>query len=339
MPQPDAVTLASVAPDTFRAVMGHFVTGITVVTTLQDGQPRGITVNALTSVSLEPPLVVVALDRRRFITPSVHETGRYAVNVLSEDQQALSDCFAGAAVTPDRDAFCGAAWTPGPTGLPLIDGAIATLECSVTQIFQAGDHELFVARVDSVGQCRAAPDAAALLPPPVPPDPARRDRAARGRARARDGGPATVRPRRRGLRAPAACRPSPRTASRSPTRRTAPGRRSSSSTARRRSAGRTSPPRSRCSRSAFQLILPDARGHGRTRWDARRRLPLRLAGRRPRRRSSTALGLETFHLAGLLDGGDDRAAVRDRAPGAAADARRRRHHARSASRARRSPGG
>ena len=84
--------------------------------------PSGLSVNALTSVSLEPPLVVVALDRRRFITPSVHETGRYAVNVLSEDQQMLSDCFAGAAVTPDRDAFCGAAWTPGPTGLPLIDG-------------------------------------------------------------------------------------------------------------------------------------------------------------------------------------------------------------------------
>ena len=157
MPQPDAVTLASVAPDTFRAVMGHFVTGITVVTTLQDGQPRGITVNALTSVSLEPPLVVVALDRRRFITPSVHDTGRYAVNVLSEDQQALSDCFAGAAVTPDRDAFCGAVWTPGPTGLPLIDGAIATLECTVTQVFQAGDHELFVARVDSVGNAEPHP--------------------------------------------------------------------------------------------------------------------------------------------------------------------------------------
>jgi len=157
MSQPDGVTLAHVAPDTFRSVMGHFVTGITVVTTLQDGRPRGITVNALTSVSLEPPLVVVALDRRRFITPSVHQTGRYAVNVLSEDQQALSDCFAGAAVTPDRDAFCGAAWTPGPTGLPLLEGAIATLECTVTETFQAGDHELFVARVDSVGNAEPHP--------------------------------------------------------------------------------------------------------------------------------------------------------------------------------------
>ena len=157
MPQPDAVTLASVAPDTFRAVMGHFVTGITVVTTLQDGQPRGITVNALTSVSLEPPLVVVALDRRRFITPSVHETGRYAVNVLSEDQQALSDCFAGAAGHARSRCVLRGGLDPGPTGLPLIDGAIATLECSVTQVFQAGDHELFVARVDSVGNAEPHP--------------------------------------------------------------------------------------------------------------------------------------------------------------------------------------
>ena len=97
-----------------------------------------------------PPLVVVALDKRRFITPTVHASGRYAVNVLSEDQQALSDCFAGAPVQPSRDDFCGAAWTPGPTGLPLLDGAIATLECTVVERFQAGDHELFIGRVDSL---------------------------------------------------------------------------------------------------------------------------------------------------------------------------------------------
>ncbi|MGZ8528015.1 MAG: flavin reductase family protein, partial [Candidatus Limnocylindrales bacterium] len=84
-----------VGPEQFRKVMGHFVTGVTVVTTLDDvGRPVGITVNALTSVSLEPPLVVVALDRRRFITPIVHQAGRFAVNILSEAQQALSDCFA-----------------------------------------------------------------------------------------------------------------------------------------------------------------------------------------------------------------------------------------------------
>ncbi len=154
MPDPDVV---DVAPDTFRAVMGHFVTGITVVTTFADGAPQGITVNALSSVSLEPPLVMVALDRRRFITPSVHAFGRYAVNVLSEEQQALSDCFAGAPVRPGRDAFCGASWTPGSTGLPLLDGAIATLECTVVETFRAGDHELFIGRVDALGHSDQRP--------------------------------------------------------------------------------------------------------------------------------------------------------------------------------------
>ena len=130
--------------------MGHFVTGVTVVTAFDDGRPFGITVNALSSVSLEPPLVMVALDRRRFLTPIVRSVGRYAVNILSEDQQSLSDCFAGAEVVPGRDEFCGAAWHPGPTGLPLLDGAIATLECSVVETFSAGDHDLFIGRVDAL---------------------------------------------------------------------------------------------------------------------------------------------------------------------------------------------
>ena len=86
-----------IGSDTFRRVMGHFVTGVTVVTALDGDRPFGITVNALSSVSLEPPLVMVALDRRRFLTPIVRAAGRYAVNILSEDQQALSDCFAGRA--------------------------------------------------------------------------------------------------------------------------------------------------------------------------------------------------------------------------------------------------
>jgi 3-hydroxy-9,10-secoandrosta-1,3,5(10)-triene-9,17-dione monooxygenase reductase component len=139
-----------VRPDFFRKVMGHFVTGVSVVTTLDGDQPQGITVNALSSVSLEPPLVLVALDRRRFITPTVRRAGRYAVNVLAETQQALSDCFAGAEVTPGRDRFCGAAWHPGRTGLPLLEGAIATLECTVVETFSAGDHDLFVGRVDAL---------------------------------------------------------------------------------------------------------------------------------------------------------------------------------------------
>jgi 3-hydroxy-9,10-secoandrosta-1,3,5(10)-triene-9,17-dione monooxygenase reductase component len=136
--------------DTFRRVMGHFVTGVTVVSAFDGELPFGITVNALSSVSLDPPLVMVALDRRRFLTPIVRAAGRYAVNILSEDQQAMSDCFAGAPVQPGRDAFCGAAWHPGASGLPLIDGVIAALECTVVETFSAGDHDLFIGRVDTL---------------------------------------------------------------------------------------------------------------------------------------------------------------------------------------------
>ncbi len=141
---------AALRSETFRRVMGHFVTGVTVVSAFEGDRPFGITVNALSSVSLEPPLVMVALDRRRFLTPIVRSSRRYAVSILSEDQQALSDCFAGADVKPGRDEFCGAAWHLGPTGLPLIDGAIATLECTVVETFSAGDHDLFIGRVDSL---------------------------------------------------------------------------------------------------------------------------------------------------------------------------------------------
>lgn len=145
----------------FRTVMGQFATGVTVVTTLDGDRPQGITVNALASVSLEPPLVMIALDRKRFIVPAIEASRRFAVNVLDEDQQWLSDCFAGASVTPSRDAFCGAAWHPGDTGLPLLDGAIASLECVVEDRFTVGDHHLYVGRVEGLGLER--PDAPPLL--------------------------------------------------------------------------------------------------------------------------------------------------------------------------------
>jgi 3-hydroxy-9,10-secoandrosta-1,3,5(10)-triene-9,17-dione monooxygenase reductase component len=152
---------STIGSDLFRAVMGHFVTGITVVSAFEGDRPYGITVNALSSVSLDPPLVMIALDRRRFLTPIVRAAGRYAVNILSESQQALSDCFAGAAVEPGRLDFCGAAWHPGATGLPLLDGALATLECTVVQTFSAGDHDLFIGAVDVLGSSDA--DALPLL--------------------------------------------------------------------------------------------------------------------------------------------------------------------------------
>ena len=140
----------TVSSGDLRSAMGHFATGVAVVTALVRDRPEGITVNALASVSLDPPLVMVALERARFIVRTIDASHRYAVNVLAEDQQGLSDCFAGADVTPGRDAFCGAAWHPGATGLPLLDGAVASLECEVVDVVSVGDHQLYVGRADAV---------------------------------------------------------------------------------------------------------------------------------------------------------------------------------------------
>lgn len=138
-----------VDPATFRGVLRHFASGVGVVTTWDGVRPWGTTVNSFASVSLRPPLVLVAFDRTRRIVPYLRASGRYAVSVLGEESQALSDCFAGAPVRPDREAFCGAAWREGQTGLPILESAIASLECTVVDVHAAGDHDLYIARVDA----------------------------------------------------------------------------------------------------------------------------------------------------------------------------------------------
>jgi len=140
----------SVDPAALRRVLGGFATGVTVVTSLHDGVPRGVTVSAFMSISLEPPLVLVALDQARSLDPVIQATRAYAVNILGEDDAALSDCFAGASVEPGRDAFCGASWRPGSLGMPILDRAIAHLECRLEQVVRLGDHDFLVGRVVSI---------------------------------------------------------------------------------------------------------------------------------------------------------------------------------------------
>ena len=138
-----------VGPEALRRVLARFATGVTVVTSLQDGVPRGVTVSAFMSISLEPPLVLVALDQARSLDPVIQWAGAYAVNILGEDDAALSECFAGAHVEPGRDAFCGAAWRRGVLGMPILERAIASLECSLEQVVRLGDHDFLVGRVVS----------------------------------------------------------------------------------------------------------------------------------------------------------------------------------------------
>lgn len=147
--------------ETYRDVLGRFVTGVTIVTsvaTTGDGdQPWGTTVNAFTSVSLEPPLVLVCVGRERSIHPVIARAGGFAVNILGEESQALSDCFAGAPSALPRSAFCGADYRSGATGLPILEASVAHLECRVERTLEAGDHTIYLGRVLGVGLSEVHP--------------------------------------------------------------------------------------------------------------------------------------------------------------------------------------
>ena len=141
----------------YREVLTRYATGVTVVTTLDmtpDGaQPWGTTVNSFTGISLNPPLVMVAIGRERSIHPIIERTHRFGVNVLGENSQALSDCFAGAPSPLPRSAFCNAAYSLGEQGLPVLDEAVAYLACEVDRVIEAGDHTMYLGLVVEAG-CR-----------------------------------------------------------------------------------------------------------------------------------------------------------------------------------------
>lgn len=128
---------------TLRVVMGGFVTGVAVVTsTGADGDHAGMTVNSLTSLSLDPPLVLVCLTRQSRTLQAVRESGRLVINILSGGQQNVSSAFA----SRGGDHFAGARFVLDD-GMPVLSGGLAHLACSVHAVHEGGDHEIVVARV------------------------------------------------------------------------------------------------------------------------------------------------------------------------------------------------
>ncbi|MEO5372708.1 MAG: flavin reductase family protein [Alphaproteobacteria bacterium] len=128
---------------TFRNAMASFACGVTVVTArTTDGRPLGLTVSSFASVSLEPPLVLVCLDRNTSNLDSYCE-GHFAVNVLREDQKDLSIRFA----TRRGDKWTDTAFTTWDSGVPILSGCLATLECGVEHAYDGGDHVIIVGRV------------------------------------------------------------------------------------------------------------------------------------------------------------------------------------------------
>jgi flavin reductase (DIM6/NTAB) family NADH-FMN oxidoreductase RutF len=137
----------TVEPRALRDAMGCFATGVTVVSTLTgDNKPVGITVNSFNSVSLDPPLVLFSLDRNANHLQTFLDAGSYAINVLSEDQEAISNGFARSG-----DSYFGEApHRMSDLGCPVLDGALACFECETENTFDGGDHVIFVGRVRRV---------------------------------------------------------------------------------------------------------------------------------------------------------------------------------------------
>ncbi len=124
-------------------MLGHFATGVTVVTGVAEGGPIGLAVNSFTSVSLSPALVAFCVGARSASWPRLRTAGAFCVNILAEDQEAMSRAFAGHGV----DRFTGVGWRPAPSGAPVLSGVLAWIDCSLEAEYEAGDHTIVVGRV------------------------------------------------------------------------------------------------------------------------------------------------------------------------------------------------
>jgi flavin reductase (DIM6/NTAB) family NADH-FMN oxidoreductase RutF len=142
-----AQALASdVDPALVRAFNKQFVTGVTVVTTDDDGEPRGLCVNAYASISYDPPVVMVCVQRSSSTHPSLFRATHLGINIMANDQKDIVGIFAG----KSDNKFAQVEWSPAPHGSPLIAGAAASLEAEIRERFQAKTHTVFIGRVRHV---------------------------------------------------------------------------------------------------------------------------------------------------------------------------------------------
>jgi flavin reductase (DIM6/NTAB) family NADH-FMN oxidoreductase RutF len=127
----------------FREVLGHFATGITIVTAIDGGEPVGFSCQSFAALSLDPPMVILAPAKTSTSWPRIARAGAFCVNILAEHQEAVCRAFA----VSGGNKFDGVDWTPGITGAPLIAGSLAVVECTLGAIYEGGDHELVTGHV------------------------------------------------------------------------------------------------------------------------------------------------------------------------------------------------
>lgn len=126
-----------------RKIMGRFATGVTVVTTSGSGKHGGLTANAVCSLSLDPPLVLVSVDKKAGSHSELLEHRCYAINILSADQEEISQRFA----KPGPKDLSGLAWKTAVTGAPIFEGTLGYVDCRVVDVLRGGDHDIFIGEI------------------------------------------------------------------------------------------------------------------------------------------------------------------------------------------------
>ncbi|MFA7249301.1 MAG: flavin reductase family protein [Dehalococcoidia bacterium] len=139
---------ASIDSREFRSTMGHFATGVTVVTTQVRHQRRGMTANSFTSVSLHPPLILLCVDHSASMRPFLEASEAFAINILAADQRATSEAFARRG--QNEAVMSGVPFHDGPLGSPILEGVLAWAECRMEAQYPGGDHTIVVGRVESI---------------------------------------------------------------------------------------------------------------------------------------------------------------------------------------------
>ena len=137
-----------------RRVMGHFATGVTIITTFnKEGKLTGLTANAVSSLSLEPPLLVICVDKKAESYSCFDESKAFTVNILADDQEALSRRFA----VSGGEKFEGVAYRRGANGAPILNGALAYLECKLYAAYDGGDHTIYLGEIEEAETREARP--------------------------------------------------------------------------------------------------------------------------------------------------------------------------------------
>jgi 3-hydroxy-9,10-secoandrosta-1,3,5(10)-triene-9,17-dione monooxygenase reductase component len=141
--------MMAVSTENFKKVLGAFCTGVTIVTFSVDDQIHGLTVNAFSSVSLQPQLVLICIDKSGNSYPLISQCSRFVVNILSEKQDKLAWKFADPKLT-GVERFADTSFTIAESGIPVFTENLADLYCRISDHFDAGDHTIFIGHVDDV---------------------------------------------------------------------------------------------------------------------------------------------------------------------------------------------